>query len=579
MTVLLLSLIAPIAQAQDADGDGCVDSYYDATTACVAVSATIGSGTTLQSGADVGANAQVGADIDVGQGVFIGSRATLVGRVSATGARPVGEGTVIGRRAFIDADHDLGPDGTFGRAVTTGERLTTENLVSLGYGTTLGDDVFLGSGAILGSLVTVGNNTRVEPGAVLARGATVADSNAPLPTASIAGVIGPNVTIGYGADLRPTLRVRKDTILGNNVTAGAQVRIGRDVLIGDDVVLESNVRIGAGATVTATSLVPNGTVVARGETYDNPVLAGIAGGTDVVTLPGGVSMTFRGIPAGTFEMGCKPGRDDNASGVDTGVPSCSSSTSWTDGIGLHSVTLTRELYCGETEVTQDQFAAAPGSPRPAYFSPTGPGSRAANSPNPPVEWVSWHDAAWYANWLTTSYNTANGASLSQCYTCSGSYSAGDGNAPGCAPVANITACDGFRLPTEAEWEYAARGGESHPFAGSANAGSVAWYSANNGSWNTATGGTKSTATKASNAFGLYDMSGNVWEWTNDWSNGAAHSTASVTDPVGPASGSYRSIRGGIFIDAPRYVRSSYRNRYAPGYREFVFGFRLCRSVP
>jgi formylglycine-generating enzyme required for sulfatase activity len=222
---------------------------------------------------------------------------------------------------------------------------------------------------------------------------------------------------------------------------------------------------------------------------------------------------MRLIPAGTFTMGCKPGRDDVAGGCDSDeVP--------------HTVTLTKPYYMMEHEVTQGEWSAVMGS-NPSSFSSCGPTC--------PVEQVSWDDVQ--------------------------------------AFIAKVSARDGvtYRLPTEAEWEYAARGGAGFAYAGSSDLGSVGWFSDNAGSK------THPVCGKARNGYGLCDMTGNVWEWTADWDGGYASSAQ--TDPRGPASGSLRVSRGGgWFLDA-QYARVADRYGRNPVNRYDLLGFRLVRSVP
>ncbi|MFT6378317.1 MAG: UDP-3-O-[3-hydroxymyristoyl] glucosamine N-acyltransferase [bacterium] len=249
MLLILMSLMSNLAHAQDSNEDGCVDSYYDSNTACVAPSATIG------------------RDISIGAGAFIGPRSTLVGRVSASGLRPVGAGSILSRNVSIAADHDIGTENTFGRLVAAGARLQTESDVTIRYASVLGDDVSMGASATIGALVEIGNNTQVASGTVIARGVTIADS---LSSTSIGGIIGPNVVIGSGNSIDGSARIRKGAVLGNNATVQANARIGRDALIGADTIIGANVRIAARGQVTATTTVPDGTVVRAGEIYDNP---------------------------------------------------------------------------------------------------------------------------------------------------------------------------------------------------------------------------------------------------------------------------------------------------------------------
>ncbi len=266
MITLVLSLLLPTALAADSDGDGCVDSYYDANTACVATTATLDSGVVIAANSVVGAYASVGTDTTIASSVFVGPRTTITGRVSAPGTLSVQANTTIGRSTTIGADHIIGQDNAIGRSVDIGARVETGNNVSIGYANTLGDDVVLGAGAVVGALVDIGDNTTIEAGAVIARGVTILDSGS---TANIGGIIGPDAQIGSGADIAATARIRKRTTLGNNVTVLGNVRIGRDAQIGNGATIGANVRIAAGAQVTANSDVPDDTVIAAGEEFDN----------------------------------------------------------------------------------------------------------------------------------------------------------------------------------------------------------------------------------------------------------------------------------------------------------------------
>jgi UDP-3-O-[3-hydroxymyristoyl] glucosamine N-acyltransferase len=269
MSLVLLSLIASVSSAADLNQDGCEDAYFDANSACVSSSATLGSGVTVGTDAVVGNFASVGTDTALAATTYVGSHATLVGRVSEPTARPVGSGTVIGRRAYIDADHDIGADNTIGRAVTAGLRLQTQSNVAIGYATTLGDDVTINSGAVVGNLVGLGDNTTLQASAVLARGVSILDSTG---TGLIGGIICPNVSIGADNDIAVTARIRRNATLGNDVTIEAGVRIAQDAIIGDGVTIGANAIIGAGAEVTATTVVAPGAVIGRSEVFDDPAI-------------------------------------------------------------------------------------------------------------------------------------------------------------------------------------------------------------------------------------------------------------------------------------------------------------------
>jgi formylglycine-generating enzyme required for sulfatase activity len=152
-------------------------------------------------------------------------------------------------------------------------------------------------------------------------------------------------------------------------------------------------------------------------------------------------------------------------------------------------------------------------------------------------------------------------------------------------IQGFLAHTGMRLPTEAEWEYAYRAGTTtafHGFTGfdglylnGTNDGNlvvnIAWYSANSNSQ------TFPVGEMLANGFGLHDMAGNVFEWVSDWYGSTYYSSSPQTNPTGPASGSYRLVRGGSWFDSPGYLRASSRYRYSPDYANDGIGFRVARN--
>ena len=214
----------------------------------------------------------------------------------------------------------------------------------------------------------------------------------------------------------------------------------------------------------------------------------------------------------------------------------------------HRVTLRRPFLLGRTEVTQTQWQEIVGA-NPSHF-------RGATLP---VEQVSWFDAVEFANLLSEREG------LTPAYRISGSYVQWDRDA------------DGYRLPTEAEWEYAARAGEDTLYAGSDSPSSVAWYKDNSGSR------THEVALKTPNAWGLYDMSGNVWEWCWDWhpcQTGKACPSpypGTSVDPIGESSGSERIYRGGSWKEPRSKVRNANRGFYKPSSTNSHRGLRLARN--
>jgi len=240
----------------------------------------------------------------------------------------------------------------------------------------------------------------------------------------------------------------------------------------------------------------------------------------------GIGMVFRYIPAGTFWMGSpasEAGREDDEQ--------------------RHKVRITRGYWMGETEVTQGQWKAVMAS-NPSSFSGCGEDC--------PVESVSWFEAVKFANALS------NRAGYEACYGISGESVTFKG-----------LGCRGYRLPTESEWEYAARSGAETLYAGGDDLDPVGWYDGNSG------GRTHRVGQKRANAWGLYDMSGNVWEWV--WDRYEKYPRGMVSDPTGPSSGSYRVKRGGDWYYYSQYCRSAYRGNYGPSSRDSNVGFRLARS--
>jgi formylglycine-generating enzyme required for sulfatase activity len=263
--------------------------------------------------------------------------------------------------------------------------------------------------------------------------------------------------------------------------------------------------------------------------------------------------TFVTIRAGSFEMGAPAGELGRSSDETQ-----------------HAVTLTRDYLLQATEVTQGQWKSLSGGRNPSSYSSCGADC--------PVETVDWYSVVAFANALSVREG------LSECYTLSGCSDPEngwqDGQHSGCTG-ATFTglSCTVYRLPTEAEWEYAARAGTTTAtYAGNlTNTGCadrtllpIAWFCGNSGAR------TQSVAQKMPNAWGLYDMLGNVWEWTGDWYGTYPGTT---TDPVGPGTGSPRVFRGGSFDDVASVARAAERFDSVPSGRNSNYGFRLARTAP
>jgi formylglycine-generating enzyme required for sulfatase activity len=237
-------------------------------------------------------------------------------------------------------------------------------------------------------------------------------------------------------------------------------------------------------------------------------------------------------------MGCTPGQEATGFCEDDEFP-------------VHTVTLTQNFWLGQTEVTQAEFEVVMGY-NPSHFTSCGADC--------PVDEVTWHESATYANALSE----AEG--LAPCYSCTEI-----GGTIICSMEVNPYECPGYRLVTEAEWEYAARCGMDTAYSGSDEPNEVAWSAHNSDET------THPVASLLPNACGLYDMSGNVWEWTGDWYSSSYYGSSTSTDPIGPSSGDSRSKRGGPWYSVQRDVRLANRVPHFPVGIDGIFGFRLART--
>ena len=242
------------------------------------------------------------------------------------------------------------------------------------------------------------------------------------------------------------------------------------------------------------------------------------------------------------------------------------------------------FYMSDHEVTRGEYKDVMGSDPSTDRANDKDGNELTGDDavkNNPVNYISWYDALVYCN--TRSINEG----LTPCYTIDGETDPIKWGSWGSsalisrdstwdAATCDFTA-DGYRLPTEAEWEWAARGGESYTYAGSDDIDEVAWYTKN-----TNDTGTRDVKTKKANAYGLYDMSGNVWEWCWDWYGSISSGTAGA----GPASGSCRCQRGGSWYGSADFAQVASRSCNDPSgrdyynypyYDEYGYGFRLVRS--
>ncbi len=314
----------------------------------------------------------------------------------------------------------------------------------------------------------------------------------------------------------------------NKLTINEKLATGREMTIstdgaGDKIYVDGNY-VGVSPFTTTLSFGSHNVKAVRGdkESKQTVTVAQSGGDTNVKLMfsdnrtftVNGVSFEMVAVKGGTFTMGCTDEQGGDCE--DDESPS-------------HSVTL-NDYYIGKFEVTQKLWKAVMGS-NPSNFK----------GDDLPVEQVSWNDCKEFIGRL----NQLTGAN--------------------------------FRLPTEAEWEYAARGGaKSHgyKYSGSNSIADVAVYDENsyNKGSNHPDYGTHNVGTKSPNELGIYDMSGNVCEWCEDWYGD--YSGGSQTNPKGPSSGSRRVLRGGSWHYFARNCRVSYRNYYDPDYRHIIIGFRL-----
>jgi len=244
------------------------------------------------------------------------------------------------------------------------------------------------------------------------------------------------------------------------------------------------------------------------------------GGTfdgETIVLPGGVELEMISIPAGTFMMGSNNG--------------------FLDERPVHNVTLTQDFQLGKYEVTKAQWEAVMGT------TPWSGQSFVLDDPNTPATRASWND-------VQTFITTLNG----------------------------LTG-ETFRLPTEAEWEYACRGGTATEYYfgdSSANLSDYAWYEQN--AYSMSEQFANVVGQLLPNAFGLFDMHGNVWEWCEDWYDSTYYSSSPSTDPPGPSSGSEKVLRSGGWAHISIDSRSARRQKWDPfeatGFQ--VIGIRLAR---
>jgi len=330
------------------------------------------------------------------------------------------------------------------------------------------------------------------------------------------------------------------TVTGTAVINGKIA--GDDVNVAAGTASFANATVGSGKTVTF-----SGWSLTGADAGNYSLSAQPANVTAKIEL---VSMVQ--IPAGTFTMGSPAGESGRQSNETQ-----------------HSVTLTKSFYMGKYQVTQEQYQLVMGS-NPSNFTSAVAGE--SGTPGKlPVEKVSWYDALVFCNKLSMMEG------LSPAYSISGST---DPAAWGTVPTSSnttwntvviVTGSTGYRLPTEAQWEYACRAGTTTAYnTGTAISDNTGWYTANSGSK------THQVGLKTGNVWGLYDMHGNVWEWCWDLYDSSYYSSSPTNDPMGASSGANRVIRGGGWNYSAEFMRSAFRSNNTPSLRNDSLGFRLVR---
>ena len=313
-------------------------------------------------------------------------------------------------------------------------------------------------------------------------------------------------------------------------------QVGTGDIDGDGVVFGSDLGMMLGAWGPCAVTVPSWATLL--EAMPDPAVVTDSTLREAITASGiawrvrdnGTNIEMLLVPLGSFTMGC------------------SASTQYgcePDESPTHQVTLTQAFYMGRYEVTQAQWMAQMGS-NPSWFVPA---NGFSSDTTKPVEHVTWNMIASAGGFLSET---------------------------------------GLRLPTEAEWEYAYRAGSTtalHSYPTQTNGfdddtlfDNIAWYSGNNGAWGSSTYGTKPVGGKFANALGLYDMSGNVWEWCQDWYSSTYYASNSVTNPTGPTTGTSRALRGGSWFDYSHACRSSQRDSNVPVGFNITYGFRVARDL-
>ena len=255
----------------------------------------------------------------------------------------------------------------------------------------------------------------------------------------------------------------------------------------------------------------------KSEATDNKFGEGSFPGEKKTLTVNGVDYTFCWCPPGEFMMGSpesEDGRDDDET--------------------QHRVKLTRGFWLLETPVTQRMWESVMGTTICQQWDKVDPDwdfDDVGDGPDYPMYYVDWEESVEF-----------------------------------CRKLSELTG-EKISLPTEAQWEYACRAGSTGAYGGTGDLDSMGWYDANSGDE------THEVKGKTPNAWGLYDMHGNVWEWCSDWGDENYYTNSPEVDPQGPSVGTYRVIRGGCWNNSARCCRSACRCWVYPGLRDGDLGFR------
>jgi formylglycine-generating enzyme required for sulfatase activity len=277
--------------------------------------------------------------------------------------------------------------------------------------------------------------------------------------------------------------------------------------------------------------------------------------TVFITSPTGIEMVW--IPSGSFQMGSNDSLDWNAQPA-------------------HQVTLTNGFWMGKYQVTQGQYQAVMGS-NPSWFTTANgrPPAIGETDARRPVERVSWYDTIVFCNrlsmmeGLTPAYRIDGVTDPDIWITIHGAPPTSSIPSSRWNFVEIVPGSTGYRLPTEAQWEYACRAGTTTAYnTGNVITDNTGWYLANSGSR------TREVGLKPANSWGLHDKHGNVWEWVWDWFG--YYTNTPKEDPTGPTAGDGPVIRGGSWNFDEQGLRSAYRYGDWPYIRNLILGFRLSR---